>query len=122
MRRLFLPIAIVIALSPATFPPNNAEGKTKPTGASNSAAGFNFPTQVELFLRQGPIKFDQGGNPYASYWAGALILADVFYYRTYSHTLEREYSDCKDYVKISSPRARLISDASIRISPGGKGA
>lgn len=70
-------------------------------------------------MRQGPVKFDQGGDPNASYWAGAVVLADVFYYRTYGHTFQREYSDCKDYVKIFSPQARLISDSAIIITPHG---
>jgi hypothetical protein len=106
MNRLFVIVALLIA-GPFT------------ADASNSSAGFTFPSRVGLFVRHGPIKFDEGGNPYASYWAGELILADVFYYRTYRHTLEREYSDCKDYVKIVSPNARLISDSAISISPGG---
>jgi hypothetical protein len=120
MRRLFISIALVIVGSFTAFPPTTVEGKTNAIiNASNSAAGFKFPSRVGLFLRQGSIKFDQGGNPYASYWAGGLILADVFYYRTYGHTLEREYSDCKDYVKMVSPNARLISDSAISITPGG---
>jgi hypothetical protein len=89
-------------------------------GAADTAAGAKFPARGGLFVRHGPVKFDPGGNPGATYWAGALVLADVFYYRTYGHTLEREYADCKDYVKMVTSDARLVSDSAITISPGGR--
>ena len=100
-------------------------GTVGQAGAKNSpdstdiAAAAKFPERVGLFKRQGPAKLDVGGNPQATYWAGALVLMDVFYYRTYGHTLEREYSDCKDYVKIVTPDAFLVSDSATTISPGG---
>jgi hypothetical protein len=75
-----------------------------------------FPARVGLFVRQGPVGSDNAGDPMAHYWAGSLVLASVFYYRNNSHTLEREYGDCKDEVKIASPNARLISDSTFSIS------
>ena len=73
-----------------------------------------------MFVRHGPVKADSRGDPNATYWAGALAFADVFYYRTFGHTLEREYADCKDYVKMFTPDARLISDSRFIISAGGR--
>jgi hypothetical protein len=52
----------------------------------------------------------------ATYWAGSLALATAYYYRTRGHTLEREFSDCKDELKIYSPSARLVSDTAFAIS------
>ena len=120
MERWALAIAFVIAGSSCVLPLNKAEAKAKATRVADSAAGFKFPPQVESFRRSGPIKFDPAGDPFGTYWAGRLILADVFYYRTDGHTLQREYSDCRDYVKIYTPGARLISDSVTTISPGGK--
>jgi hypothetical protein len=120
LKRWVLPLAVVIAGSPLVLPLNKAEAKAKETRAANSAGGFKFPAQVASFRRSGPVKSDAAGDPYASYWAGHLILADVFYYRTSGHALQREYSDCRDYVRIYTPSARLISDAVITISPRGE--
>src|SRR5205807_6746798 len=70
-----------------------------------------FPTRVGLFIRHGRVELDDWGDPLADYWAGSLAFANVFYYRTHGHTFEREYSECKDAVKIASANARLLSDA-----------
>jgi len=70
-----------------------------------------FPSRVGLFTRHGRVELDDWGDPWADYWAGSLAFANVFYYRTRGHTLEREYSGCKDAVKIASSNARLLSDS-----------
>jgi len=75
-----------------------------------------FPSRIGLFARHGRVESDNAGDPLAHYWAGLLVLASVYYYRTSGHTLEREYSDCKDQVKINSPSARLISDSAFSVS------
>lgn len=81
---------------------------------------MRFPTRLGLFVREGPVRLDDGGDPWANYWAGSLVLVSVFYYQTNGHPLEREYADCKDYVKILTRDARLVSDSAIRISPAGR--
>jgi hypothetical protein len=70
-----------------------------------------FPSRVGLFIRHGRVELDDWGDPLADYWAGSLVFANVFYYRTRGHTLEREYSECKDAIKIASSNARLLSDS-----------
>jgi hypothetical protein len=92
----------------------------KSSSAASDTAGAKFPARVGLFVRHGSVKLDQGGDPWVTYWAGALVFINVFYYRTHGHTLEREYADCKDSVKMVTADARLVSDAHITISPGGR--
>jgi hypothetical protein len=75
-----------------------------------------FPSRIGLFTRQGRVESDNAGDPLAHYWAGSLVLASVYYYRTQGHSLEREYADCKDQVKIASPNARLTSDSAFSVS------
>ncbi|HKP02338.1 MAG TPA: hypothetical protein VJU77_03165 [Chthoniobacterales bacterium] len=84
-----------------------------PSSASNSQ--FKFPNRVGFFVRKG-VRADQAGDPIATYWAGSLAVATVYYYRTRGHTLEREYSSCKGEVKMVSPSARLVSDTTFTAS------
>ena len=109
MKTLSMLLAIVILL-----PTGNAIAKEnrQPVIESRSL----FPNRVGLFVRKGQVRADPAGDPVATYLAGSLALATVYYYRTRRHTLEREYSDCKDEVKIYSPSARLISDSLFSIA------
>jgi hypothetical protein len=75
-----------------------------------------FPSRVGLFVRDAKVKLDDTGDPLAHYTAGSLVLASVYYYRTRGHTLDREYFDCRDQVKIASPNARLISDSAFSVA------
>ena len=109
MRALSILFAIVILL-----PPGNAIAKETRQRVPDTRA--LFPSRVGLFARRGRIESDNAGDPFAHYWAGSLVLASAYYYRTSGHTLEREYSDCKDQVKINSPSARLISDSAFSVS------
>jgi len=102
-------VAIVFLLAP-----NAAISKeNKPRAADYRSL---FPRSVGLFTRHGPVSADESGDPLADYWAGSLVFANVFYYRTRGHALEREYSECKDAVKVGSPNARLISDSPFLLS------
>ncbi len=83
----------------------------KEPGKRTSDSRSVFPSRVGMFTRHGRIELDSWGDPLADYWAGSLVFANVFYYRARGHTFEREYSECKDAVKINSSNARLISDA-----------
>jgi hypothetical protein len=96
------------------WPSGNAIAKTNRPQVAESRA--LFPSRVGLFVRHGAVRADPAGDPVATYWAGSLALATAYYYRTRGHTLEREYSDCKDEVKIYSPGARLVSDTAFAIS------
>ena len=109
VKALSLLFAIVILL-----PPSDSIAKETRRPVTDPRA--LFPSRVGLFARQGRVESDDAGDPLAHYWAGSLVLASAYYYRTRGHTLEREYADCKDQVKISSPNARLISDSAVSIS------
>lgn len=109
MKAFNILFAIVILL-----PPGNAIAKETRQRVTDTRA--IFPSRIGLFARRGKIESDKAGDPLAHYWAGSLVLASAYYYRTSGHTLEREYSDCKDQVKIFSPNARLISDSTFSIS------
>jgi hypothetical protein len=109
IRALSILFALVILL-----PPGEAIAKETRQRVTDTRA--IFPSRIGLFARQGRVESDNAGDPLAHYWAGSLVLATVYYYRTRGHTLEREYSDCKDEVKIASPNARLISDSAFSLS------
>lgn len=87
---------------------------------SPSPARNKFPGRVGFFVRKGAVRMDKAGDPVATYWAGSLALATVYYYRSRGHTLEREYSNCKNEVKAYSPTSRIISDSSF-VSAGRRG-
>jgi hypothetical protein len=109
MKTLSLLLSIVIVL-----PVSDAMAKETRQRVIDTRA--IFPSRIGLFTRRGKIESDNAGDPLAHYWAGSLVLASAYYYRTSGHTLEREYSDCKDQVKINSPSARLISDSAFSVS------
>jgi hypothetical protein len=81
-------------------------------------SGMVFPGRIGLFQREDGIKYDAGGYPMAKYWAGALILLDVFFYK--DNPFELEYANCRDYVKVAHPRARLLSDGPSNLHPNGR--
>ena len=109
MRTLSVLFAIVVL-----FPPSDAIAKETRRRVSDPRA--LFPSRIGLFARNGPVELDDRGDPLAHYTAGSLVLASVYYYRTRGHTLEREYFDCRDQVKIASPNARLISDSAFSVA------
>jgi hypothetical protein len=109
MRALNYLSALAILLAPS-----GVIAKETSRGVTDTRA--HFPGRVGLFVRRGPVKLDEGGDPLAHYWAGSLVLASVYWYRTRGHSIEREYADCKDYVKIASPSARLMSDSAFLLS------
>jgi hypothetical protein len=109
MKTLGILFAIVILLPPSAATAKETRQRVTDTRAL-------FPNRVGLFVRHGRVRLDNAGDPLAAYWAGSLALATVYYYRTRGHTVEREYSDCKDEVKVYSPSARLISDSAFSIS------
>lgn len=109
MKTLSSLLAIVIL-----FPSSAAIAKE--TKQRSADPHVQFPSRVGLFTRHGQVELDDWGDPLADYWAGSLVFANVFYYRNRGHTLEREYSECKDAVKVGSPNARLISDSAFVLS------
>jgi hypothetical protein len=108
MRALSVLIAIVVLSQTRATAKETRQRVTNPRAV--------FPSRVGLFTRQGRVESDRAGDPLAHYWAGSLVLASVYHYRSDGHTLEREYADCKDQVKIASPNARLISESAVSVS------
>ena len=108
IKALTLLFAIVVL-----FPPHDAIAKETRRRVTDPRA--LFPSRIGLFARNGGVELDDAGDPLAHYTAGSLVLASVYYYRTRGHTLEREYFDCRDQVKIASPHARLISESAFSL-------
>jgi hypothetical protein len=84
----------------------------------DAKTGVTFPKRLGVFEREGGIKYDAGGNPMATYLAGRLILLDAFYYK--DNSFATEYSNCRDYVKIMHPEARLVSDGPSNLHASGR--
>jgi hypothetical protein len=83
------------------------------------AAKISFPTQAGAFKRQGPPQRDPFGYPTATYWAGALAMASVFYYPNEGQSLARGHGAAREHVKLASPSAKLRSDRAEQILLGG---
>jgi hypothetical protein len=79
-----------------------------------------FPAKVAAFTRHGPAGKDQRGYPEATYWAGALAMASVFYYQDEQHSLAHEFAGCRDAVKMAWTSATLLSDGRRSIVVGGR--
>lgn len=109
MRALSILLAIATLCSPVG-------AMARETNRRVPSARAEFPARVGLFVRRGPVERDAAGDPLAHYWAGSLVLASVYWYRTSGHSLEREYADCKDQVKIASASARLVSESTFSVS------
>jgi hypothetical protein len=54
----------------------------------------------------------------ATYLAGRMALASVFYYK--DAPFAREYAGARDAVKMRTPSARLLSDAPSKLHPSGR--
>ena len=92
-----------------------------PTGVTSRAPKkpVAFPRRVGAFTQAGGLEYDIRGDPTAKYYAGAMIVLDVYYYRDepdFSH----HYADCKDAILTYNPKARLISDKASSLRPRGK--
>jgi len=86
----------------------NVDPKTKMT----------FPPRIGAFERRGGIRYDDEGYPVATYFAGALGYATVFYYKNLPFATE--YANARDAVTQKRAAARLISDGSSTLHPGGR--
>ena len=80
--------------------------------------GMIFPARLGIFERERGIEYDDGGYPMATYLAGRLILASVFYDK--NAPFAAEYGNARDAVKIKTPTARLISDGASNLHPAGR--
>src|SRR3982750_1134982 len=88
-------VVLTIVLSNLPAP---ATGKSV-SDTVDRKTGMHFPTRLGSFGRVGGIDYDPGGNPMAKYYAGQLIVLDVYYYRDNPAFLT-EYANCKDYVTL----------------------
>jgi hypothetical protein len=87
-------------------------------GDIDPKTGMKFPARAGAFEREGGIEYDNAGYPEATYIAHRMALASVFYYKNLPFATE--YANCRDAVKFKTPSARLISDGSSNLHPGGR--
>jgi hypothetical protein len=87
--------------------------------AFDPKTGARFPAQLGVFARNGGVRYDEGGYPMVSYFAGSLIVLDLYYYPD-ALSFAQEFNTCRDYVKIATPNARLISDRSSTLKGSGR--
>ena len=107
--------ALTIVLSSLPAP---APGKSV-SDAVDRKTGMHFPKRLGSFERVGGIDYDPGGYPMAKYFAGQLIVLDVYYYQD-SPAFLTEYANCKDYVTLYHGEARLLSDKPSNLHSNGR--
>jgi hypothetical protein len=79
---------------------------------------MTFPPRAGAFAREGGIGYDNAGYPEATYAAGRVAFASVFYYKNLPFAAE--YANCRDAVTMKTPSARLISDGASNLHSGGR--
>lgn len=108
----FAVIALTSAASLAREPGAGARGDVDPK------TGMKFPARVGSFQREGGIEYDAAGYPEATYLMSRIALASAFYYK--DAPFLTEYANARAAVKIKTPSARLISDGTSNLHPGGR--
>lgn len=116
--RLILQAACLVALSLTSTPSFAREHSANPSGDVDPKTGMRFPARAGAFEREGGIEYDNAGYPEATYIAGRMALASVFYYKNLPFATE--YANCRDAVRSKTPSARLISDGPSNLHPGGR--
>jgi hypothetical protein len=104
-----------VLMSTATFA---SQRGAVPGGDVDPKTGMTFPAHISSFKREGPIEYDAGGYPEATYLLGRVALASVFYYK--DAPFLTEYANARNAVKIKTPSARLISDGPSNLHPEGR--
>jgi hypothetical protein len=89
-----------------------------PRGDIDPKTGMRFPTRAGAFEREDGIGYDDAGYPEATYIAGRMALASVFYYKNLPFAAE--YANCRDVVRAETPSARLVSDGSSNLHLSGR--
>lgn len=119
-RNSYFAIAVTIAAAAICFV-GALEAREKAKGNSTSATqkAFSFPKSLGAFKREGAVKRDPAGNPIATYYAGRLVLIDMYYYKD-PLPFAGEFANCEDYVKLVHPDSRLISEGTVRLHGTGK--
>ena len=113
----------VISLSIISLFLSGVAATTRGTGEAAAAStdpriGMTFPKRIGAFEREGGIESDAASYPEASYLAGRVALASVFYYK--DAAFPTEYANARDAVKMKTSSARLISDGPSNLHPGGR--
>src|SRR5207237_8521458 len=106
--RLILQAAFLVALSLTSTLSFGREQSANPRGAVDAKSGMRFPARAGAFEREGGIGYDNAGYPEATYVAGRMALASVFYYKNLPFAAE--YANCRDAVRMKTPSSRLVSD------------
>jgi hypothetical protein len=79
---------------------------------------MTFPARAGAFVREDGIEYDNGGYPEATYVAGRIALASVFYYKNLPFA--SEYANCREAVTLNTTSSRLISDGASNLHAGGR--
>src|SRR5436309_14321628 len=79
---------------------------------------MRFPARAGAFERRGGIEYDDAAYPMATYFAGTLGYASVFYYKNLPFAAE--YANTRDAVTQKNAAARLISDGPSALRPRGR--
>jgi len=115
---LFQRVALFAAVSFTSASLLAREHQDSVRGDVDLKTGISLPKRVGSFERQSEIKYDDGGYPMATYMAGALAMADVFYYKNLPFATE--YAGARDAVIRNNPAARMISDGPSNLHPSGR--
>jgi hypothetical protein len=121
MSRIVEHIRYCFALSAALLLAVNAVAREQkaPSGRDvDPKTGMKFPARVGVFERAHGVEYDDAGYPMASYLAGQLGWATVFYYK--NAPFPAEYANARDAVKMKTPTAKLISDGSSNLHSSGR--
>lgn len=115
-KRLVPRAALLLALSLTI---NSSFARSSgPKGDVDPKTGMRFPPRASAFERRGGIEYDDAGYPMATYFAGTLGYASVFYYKNLPFAAE--YANARDAVTQKNSAARLISDGPSGLHPRGR--
>jgi hypothetical protein len=115
---LFRWVALLIAFLLPSTSSFARDRSAAPRDDVDPKTGMKFPARVGAFEREGGIEYDAAGFPEATYLAGRIALASVFYYK--DAPFPTEYANARDAVKMKTPSARLISDGASNLHPSGR--
>src|SRR5437016_5200897 len=116
--RLVVVGALAVILSLTSTSALGRKHSAGPKGDVDPKTGMRFVSRAGAFERQKGIEYDNAGYPEATYFAGALGFASVFYYKNLPFAAE--YANARDAVRQKNPAAKLISDGVSSLHPGGR--
>jgi hypothetical protein len=110
--------AVSVLFSDGVIATPRDQSSAKLATSTDPKTGVTFPKRLGVFERERGVEYDAGGYPMATYLAGRMILLSAFYYK--DKPFSAEYANCRDYVKVVTPKARLISDGPSNLHASGR--